>query len=51
VEAEAARIAAWAERGHEVWAFFDNDLDGHAVRDAMLLRRALERHTRPLEPA
>jgi uncharacterized protein YecE (DUF72 family) len=51
VEADAARIAAWAERGHEVWAFFDNDLDGHAVRDAMLLRRALERYTRPLEPA
>ena len=44
----AARLDAWASRlgdvldgGHDVYAYFNNDWFGHAVRDAALLRRAL----------
>jgi uncharacterized protein YecE (DUF72 family) len=35
----AARIHDWSAGGHDVWVYFNNDLAGHAVRDARLLRR------------
>lgn len=34
----ADRIAEWAEAGRDVWAFFNNDGEGHAVRNARRLR-------------
>lgn len=37
----ADRIRAWADDGREVWAFFNNDIDGHAVEDAQTLERML----------
>ena len=41
----ARRIAAWADEA-PVWAYFNNDIGGHAVRDAHRLRRMVERrHT------
>ncbi len=46
----AARLRTWGERlrgwqrqGHSVWVFFDNDEAGHAVKNARLLRRLMER--------
>lgn len=31
------RIVAWSEAGLPVWAYFNNDIGGHAVRDAQRL--------------
>ena len=42
----ADRIAAWAGDGHPVWAFFNNDIGGHAVIDAARLRELVQRRTR-----
>jgi uncharacterized protein YecE (DUF72 family) len=39
----AARIEEWRSQGREVFAYFNNDLDGNAVRDARALRDALAR--------
>ncbi len=39
----AARIAGWAASGWPVWVYFNNDIDGHAIRDADRLRAKLER--------
>lgn len=38
----AAEIGSWAGAGHDVYAYFDNDIDGAAPTDARLLRRRLE---------
>jgi uncharacterized protein YecE (DUF72 family) len=37
----AERIAAWSAEGFPVWAYFNNDIGGHAVRDATRLRELL----------
>lgn len=34
----ATLIAEWDDGGRDVWIYFNNDLDGHAVRNALLLR-------------
>lgn len=34
----AARIGEWAGQGRDVWAYFNNDGEGHAVRNALALR-------------
>ncbi len=34
----APKIAAWLTSGTPVWAFFNNDIGGHAVRDAQRLK-------------
>ncbi len=34
----ASRFRAWREAGLDVWAFFNNDIGGHAFRDAARLR-------------
>ena len=39
----AERMATWAREGWPVWAYFNNDIDGYAVRDADRLRSMLER--------
>jgi uncharacterized protein YecE (DUF72 family) len=39
----AARMAAWAALGLPVWAYFNNDIDGHAIRDADRLRSLIAR--------
>ena len=36
------RIREWDNAGREVYAYFNNDGDGHAVRNALTLRRLLE---------
>lgn len=43
IERWAERIAGWAGDGLRVWAFFNNDIGGHAVRDAARLREAVGR--------
>ena len=35
------RMRRWQDEGRDVWAFFNNDIDGHAVEDALRLRRML----------
>lgn len=34
----AARCREWRDAGHAVWVFFNNDLHGHAIRDALALK-------------
>ena len=38
LSAWAERVAAWSAEGMPVWAYFNNDIGGHAVRDALRLR-------------
>lgn len=47
----AARIAGWLRAGIDVHAYFNNDLGGHAPRDALALRERVERARRPAERA
>jgi uncharacterized protein YecE (DUF72 family) len=47
LSAWADRIVGWADGGLAVWAYFNNDAGGHAVRDAARLRTMVERR-RPL---
>lgn len=37
----ADRIAQWGADGRDVWMYFNNDLGGHAVRNALALRELL----------
>jgi uncharacterized protein YecE (DUF72 family) len=37
----ADRITEWDGAGNDVWMYFNNDLGGHAVRNALLLRDLL----------
>jgi uncharacterized protein YecE (DUF72 family) len=37
----ADRLAAWAQGGTDVYAYFNNDYDGHAVTDATWFRQRL----------
>ena len=39
----AERMAAWAADGWPVWAYFNNDVEGHAVTDAERLRDMVNR--------
>lgn len=39
----ATRMSEWAAAGMAVWAYFNNDIGGHAVRDADRLRRFVTR--------
>lgn len=43
LRAWADRIASWTAGDLPVWAYFNNDIGGHAVRDAMRLREMLAR--------
>jgi uncharacterized protein YecE (DUF72 family) len=43
LSAWAARITEWAASGLAVWTYFNNDIEGHAVRDADRLRQMLAR--------
>ena len=42
IEEWAGRIASWRAR-HDVFAYFNNDWQGHAIRNARTLQRALAR--------
>jgi uncharacterized protein YecE (DUF72 family) len=44
--AEARRIAAWLARGIDVHAYFNNDIDAFAPRNAADLRRYVQRASR-----
>lgn len=43
LRAWADRIDAWLAEGRPVWAYFNNDPEGHAIRDAERLRLMLAR--------
>jgi uncharacterized protein YecE (DUF72 family) len=49
IETWAERIAGWSGEGRSVWAYFNNDAEGHAVTDAVRLREAVARRTWPGE--
>lgn len=38
LEDYAEKFAAWADEGHRVWAFFNNDVGGHALDNAKKLQ-------------
>ena len=33
----AEKFKRWVKEGHEIWAFFNNDIHGHAIADAKRL--------------
>lgn len=39
----ADRCKNWVTEGHEVWAFFNNDIHGHAFRDAQRLQELVNK--------
>jgi uncharacterized protein YecE (DUF72 family) len=43
LNAWARRISIWSAQGWPVWVYFNNDIGGHAVRDAERLRTYVER--------
>lgn len=45
----AEKMASWAEDGHQVWAFFNNDVGGHALDNAKKLQELV--NARIPEPA
>lgn len=47
LRAWADRMIGWAEAGVPVWAFFNNDRDGHALVDAERLREMIRRRLTP----
>ena len=51
LSAEARRIRRLLAGGVDVWAFFNNDLGGHAPRDALALRRYVLGPSQSEEPA
>lgn len=34
----ALKFGEWIKQGHEVWAFFNNDVGGHALRNGAKLK-------------
>lgn len=44
IGAWARRLAAWSASGRDAWVYFNNDVGGHAPRDAVRLREAVARH-------
>jgi uncharacterized protein YecE (DUF72 family) len=38
LEDYAEKFATWAENGHHIWAFFNNDVGGHALDNAKKLQ-------------
>lgn len=45
----ARKIIEWLSEGREVWAFFNNDMDGHAVHNARELKALCEKTTNGFE--
>jgi uncharacterized protein YecE (DUF72 family) len=43
LSAWAERLAGWAREGRACWAYFNNDIGGHAPRDAARLREMVQR--------
>jgi uncharacterized protein YecE (DUF72 family) len=41
IAADAAQINRWLRAGRDVWLYYNNDIDGHAVVNAQQLRHAL----------
>ena len=39
----AKKFKKWQKEGHEIWAFFNNDIHGYAIKDAMRLAAIAEK--------
>jgi uncharacterized protein YecE (DUF72 family) len=37
----AKKFKEWVKEGHEIWAFFNNDVGGYALKDATRLKEIL----------
>lgn len=44
LQAQARRIVGWLKEGRRVFAYFNNDIGGHAVHNALTLRSMIDRH-------
>jgi len=42
LKAYARKCSAWSTQGHDLWVFFNNDLHGYAIQNAMRLHQLLE---------
>jgi uncharacterized protein YecE (DUF72 family) len=38
----ATKFKAWIKDGHEIWVFFNNDIHGHAFRNALRLNEIMK---------
>jgi uncharacterized protein YecE (DUF72 family) len=47
LEAAGERLSAWLDAGFDVYAYFNNDVEAHAVKDARTLRAKLASHAHP----
>jgi uncharacterized protein YecE (DUF72 family) len=43
LKAFARKFKKWEKEGHEIWAFFNNDIHGYAIGDAKRLRQMVEK--------
>ncbi|MEZ4599160.1 MAG: DUF72 domain-containing protein [Syntrophotaleaceae bacterium] len=43
LEAQAQRILVWRKEGRSIFVYFNNDVDGHAVRNALTLKSMIGR--------
>lgn len=39
----AGKFKAWQKEGHQIWAFFNNDVSGYAIEDAKRLIKMMEK--------
>jgi uncharacterized protein YecE (DUF72 family) len=39
----ATKFRKWVKEGHDVWAFFNNDVGGYAIGDAKRLNTMLKK--------
>ncbi|NOX37093.1 MAG: DUF72 domain-containing protein [Calditrichaeota bacterium] len=44
LETYAQKMVDWAQQGLEVWAFFNNDVEGYAVKNAKTLQSLVQRY-------
>ncbi len=45
LEQWAQRVRAWCEDGHDVFVYFNNDISGYAIRNALTLKELMGNHS------
>jgi len=38
----ADKFKTWLKEGHEIWIYFNNDINGHAFRNAKRLKQIMQ---------
>ena len=45
IQGYAEKFVHWRSQGHNIWAFYNNDVNGHAFRNAAMLQRFVDAMT------